>query len=352
MTETDETPRRLRTALWVGLIGAILALVAGVFGAHGGSVWGLPNALEQRVVQALDASRLSGLDVRMQGQEAVIGGIVADDAALAAVPRIALSAAGAGGPWAGGVTYVDVTDLRVGPFDRPYLFRVVRSETQVTLTGAAPSDRIRADLIRTARAAFPNAEIVDDLRIAGGAPSSEWGFMARNLIRALSRLDSGEARMTNERMAIIGAGAFESVEALRAGYANPAPPFRARVVASVDGLDLSLPELQGLPMDGSEQSCARALDRVQDVHRLSFVENGAELSAESTPGFEALAAVALRCDRHRLQVIGPAGGGPGLSAQRAQYVAGLLAREGVLAGNLRTSPGAGRSLIVRIGAPS
>lgn len=351
MTERNEAASRHRTALWVGLIGAILAFVAGVFGAHGGSVWGLPNALKARVVQALDAARLPGLDVQMRGQQARIGGIVPDESALALATRAALGAAGPGGAWAGGVTDVDTSDLRVGPMERPYILRVVRGDDEVRLSGAVQSDRVRALLLRTARSAFPNAEIVDEMRVVGGAPSSNWGAMANNVVRALGTLESGEARLINERIAIIGTGSFEAVDAVRRAYAAPAPPFRARVVARVDGLDLTTPQLQGLRLD-SDESCQQGFDRVLDGRAITFAENGAEPTPASAAALDAVIAVALRCDSNRLQVVGPAGGGPGLSLQRAQHVAALLAREGVIAPRISASPGAGRTLIVRVRAPT
>ncbi|HRO04266.1 MAG TPA: hypothetical protein PLS69_11745, partial [Terricaulis sp.] len=105
MIEPNEEPRR-PIALWVGLIGAGVTAIAGMFGMHNASVWRLPAVLEARVEQALLAADFGGLEVEMDGQRAKLRGLVGDEAAIAAATRAALSAAGAGGPWAGGVTVV------------------------------------------------------------------------------------------------------------------------------------------------------------------------------------------------------------------------------------------------------
>ncbi len=341
---------RLRLALWIGAGGAALAALAGMFGYHDASVWRLPGALQQRVAAELQSAGVSGLDVEMSGQHAVLRGIVANEAAIAIAAQAAQRAAGPGGDWSGGVVSVDADDLRVGAIEQPFIWRIVRDDTRVVLSGAVPSEAARADLLTAANAAFPNAEAIDDMRVVGGAPSSNWTEMARTVVRALGTLDAGEARIADTRIALIGEGSFEAVGRLRTAYAAPQPPFQGMVVATVDGLDLANPALQGLRLDGSAESCANAIVRVTDAQPISFVAGSSAFAPTSSAGLAALASVALRCDRNLIEIRGPGEGGPTLSAQRAQAVVGQLARMGVLRDQLRASPGSQRRLDIRVHA--
>lgn len=341
---------RLRVVLWVGVAGAALAAAAGMFGFHDASVWRLPGALEQRVAASLDGAGVPGIDIDVDGQQVALRGVVASQAAIAAAERAALHAAGPGGEWSGGVTAVDASQLAVGPIEQPFIWRIVRGENQVTLSGAVPSEAARSELLRAATSAFPNAETIDQMRIVGGAPSSSWTAMARNVIRALATLTTGEARITDTGIALIGEGPFEAVERLRAAYSAPSPPFRGRVVATVDGLDLANPALQGLPLNGSLQSCAAAITRVTDAQPINFVSDSLAVTPQSQPGLSALADVALRCDGNIIEIYGPAQGGAQLSQQRAETVAAQLAREGVHRNHLRTAAGTGRRLDIQVRA--
>jgi hypothetical protein len=74
----------------------------------------------------------------MDGQHARLRGIVEDEADIASAREAAMTAAGAGGAWAGGVTSVDSEDVRVGAFDRRYAWSARRVEERGTLLGAAP----------------------------------------------------------------------------------------------------------------------------------------------------------------------------------------------------------------------
>ena len=334
---------RLRLMFWSGMGGATLAALAGMAGFHDASIWRMPGALEARVEAALQAGGHGGIDVRMNGQQAVLRAIVADAGAISAATAAALHAAGPGGPWAGGVTSVDASGLSVGPVVRPFAWRMRREGGRGVLSGVAPSEAARADLLAAAATAFPNAEIIDDMQAAGGAPSPNWTEMARNVIRALATLNQGEGRMTNTQIALIGDGEYAAVERLRADYAAPPAPFRASVTASVDGLDLVYAQLQGLDLrDGDASACAQALTRLSEGPAIAFAQ--ATIAPSSTAALEGLASVALRCDRNLIVVRGPAQGGGDLSRQRAAAVADFFAAQGVLREQLQLAAGDGEGV--------
>lgn len=348
MTERDDDPKPRRlSALMIGAIGAAVATVAGIFGLHDGSVWRMPSEIEARVETALQTAGYGGLEVRMDGQRAVLRGLVEDETGLEGAQRAALTAAGAGGPWAGGVTAVDVSGVEVGRYDRPYAFGVRRERGRVVLTGAAPTEDTRADLLAAAASAFPNAEAVDEMHVAGGAPSPRFAAVARDMIRGLSRLNTGEARLIDNQIVFIGDGGQEGVDALRALFANPPAPYRARLDVTIDGLDLENPELQGLNLQtGDAETCAAAFERLLERNVINFATGSAVIDPSSRRLLNALASVALRCDRFTIEVSGHTDNQGGreinmdLSLRRAEAVASYLVSQGV-ARNRLTARGHG-----------
>jgi OmpA-OmpF porin, OOP family len=335
MTSRETEPRH-PIALWVGLIGVIVSAVVGMFGLHNASVWRLPQMLEARVEQALLAIGQGGLEIDMEGQHAVLRGMVADESALAEAHRAALTAAGPGGPWAGGITGVDMSAVAVGRVDAPFMWSVRREEGRIVMTGAAPSEQSKAALSGLAGAVFPNAEIADEMRVAGGAASPQFTAVARAAIRGLARLETGEARIVDEQIVFIGDGRSVGVEALRSAFANPPAPYRARFDVTVDGLDLQHPELQGLNLQsGDADTCAAAFDRLMERNVINFETGSAAIDPSSREVLDALASVALRCDRFSIEVAGHTDSqgdhvaNMALSSQRAEAVADYLASQGV-----------------------
>jgi outer membrane protein OmpA-like peptidoglycan-associated protein len=325
-----------RTTLTIGAVGAVLAMLLGMLAPQAGAVWVAPRMLEERVATALSAAGHPGIDIAMDGQRAVLRGIVEDESDIAAVRRAALTAAGSGGPWAGGVTSVDISGVNVGAFARPYAWSARREEGRIVLSGAAPSDAAKAEILAAAQDAFPAAERVDQLRVAGGAPSPHFADVAVKAVRALAHLGAGEARIVDAQIVIIGDGDQGAVDAVRRAFADEPAPFHTRFALTIDGLDLEHPELQGLNLvSGSAETCERAFDRLMERNVINFASNSAAIEASSRPVLDALASVALRCDRYAIEVAGHTDNqgqremNMQLSQRRADAVANYLAAQGV-----------------------
>lgn len=329
---TDRVP--VGTVIAAGF--ALIAMVLGMAAPHDGSAWRMPQVLEQRIGAALTASGNPGLDIEMDGQRAILHGIVESEDDIAIVQQAALTAAGPGGAWEGGVIAVDVSNVSVGEIESPYAWSVRRDGARVILSGAVPSENVRGELIAAARGAFANADPVDEMRVAGGAPSFAFGELARQAVRSVARLASGEARIVDTQVAVIGDGDAEGVAAVRAAFASPPPPFRARLAVTVDGLDVEHPELQGLNLaSGDAETCERAFDRLMERNVVNFRAGSAAIDPSSRRTLDALASVALRCDRFSIEVAGHTDNqgerepNMQLSRQRADAVASYLTAQGV-----------------------
>ena len=322
--------------LWIGVGGAAIAALLGMLAPSGAAVWRLPGVLEDRVASALTIAGQPGLDVEMHGQRAVLSGIVEDPSDIDVARNAALTAAGPGGAWAGGVTSVDTSGVTVGVFDRPYAWSIKRDAQRVIISGAAPTQGVRASIVSIAHQAFQNGEIVDTMHIAGGAPSPHFGEIAATSVQGLARLGTGEARVVGDQVAFIGDGTQQGVDALHQLFANPPPPFRVRMDVTIDGLDVNHPELQGLNLaNGNAETCSHAFQRVMERNVINFPSGSATIDPSSRRLLDALASVALRCDRFTIVVAGHTDNNGAhdmnmqLSQARADAVAGYLGEQGV-----------------------
>ena len=222
-----------RLTFFAASICAGLVTVWGLFGLHEGSVTRTEAVLRTHVEAALRGAGLPGLEVRMHGQRAMLFGVVATRAQIEAARQAALAAAGPGGAWAGGVTLADVYGVHVGPVDSPFALRIWRDGSSVVLSGSAPSETAKRALLADAAALFPNAVALDQMHVAGGAPAANWTETARDAMKQLASLNSGEARLSDTDIVIQGGGSQGAVDAVRRHYQQPPAPFRASVQTSV-----------------------------------------------------------------------------------------------------------------------
>ncbi|MES1201493.1 MAG: hypothetical protein ABUS57_08585 [Pseudomonadota bacterium] len=228
-----DVEHQLHLTLIIAAFGVVVATIWGLFGPHDGAVTRMQIALRSDVVAALEHQGLDGIEVELKGQSAHLYGIVARREQIETARQAALTAAGAGGPWAGGVTAVDVLGLHVGPVDSPFAWRAWRDGSSLVLSGSAPSEASRRVLLTRAGALFPNAVALDQMHAAGGSPSAQWTDFALDALQQLSTLNSGEARLSGAELVISGGGSQAAVAALRKHYEHPPAPFTARLETSV-----------------------------------------------------------------------------------------------------------------------
>ena len=110
------------------------------------------------------------------------------------------------------------------PIASPYVWDARRSGRKVTLAGSVPSEGLRVSLLAVARRALPQAEIIDQMVPARGAPEAFNPAVAFALQR-LAELSEGAVTLTNSTLVVRGvarnAQAYAAVLKATGGGAPP-----------------------------------------------------------------------------------------------------------------------------------
>jgi OmpA-OmpF porin, OOP family len=86
---------------------------------------------------------------------------------------------------------------------KPYLWSAAREGNKVTLGGFAPDEATKAKIVADTKAALPNTEVVDQMKIARGVPAVFGAATAYSLAQ-LARLPDGKASLSDAALAITG----------------------------------------------------------------------------------------------------------------------------------------------------
>src|SRR6202000_3146336 len=90
----------------------------------------------------------------------------------------------------------------------PYVFTIEKSDGQARLTGYAPDEAARADLVAAAKAAFFDDTVTDELRIGKGAPAG-WADVLKSTFPSLARLSSGKLASSDTTITVNGLAIYE-----------------------------------------------------------------------------------------------------------------------------------------------
>lgn len=200
-----------RLVFWIGVIGvALTGLIAVWFGPESST------RLEQQVEQAARSALISGgydwATADAHGQRVDLSGSAPNQETLAAATNSVISALGAGGVVAGGVTKVTTTDVDVLPLVSPYSWGAIREGRQITLEGVAPSREVLAEIETRARDIFGVANVTSRMSLAKGAPEGvDWPATAALALAALNRLDRGSAELMDAALTVTGSTGDDAI---------------------------------------------------------------------------------------------------------------------------------------------
>lgn len=330
------------SGFWVGVAVAAFTLIASMFGPHAMSLTGVEAGLKTRVESALAARGYRDIGVEMDGQTAILTGAATSPDVREGARAAALTAAGPGGPYLGGVARVDDRTV-LGAAVSPFLWNAERSGRTLVLSGYVPDVDARERLLQIARTRFAGLSLTDRMQVALGAPAGDWRQMAGDALTQLSKLNRGKARLVDDRLTIVGEGDQAAVAEVRRHYGAPLPaPYTLQVAdVTVEGAPLGIPELANLNLsEASAETCQTAFAQLMRTNIIEFDSASAAIDPQSKTLLDNLATVARRCDRYAIKVsghtdnVGEAAANVALSKARADAVRTYLIGQGVAAERL------------------
>ena len=112
------------------------------------------------------------------------------------------------------------------PKASPYTFAAARGDDNVVLTGFAPTESDKANLVETAGNLFGGAKVVDRIDFGSGAPP-DFVAAASAAMDAAARLAGGRAEMVNTRVKVTGDDVLPARDGRGAGHGSATPCPRA-----------------------------------------------------------------------------------------------------------------------------
>jgi OmpA-OmpF porin, OOP family len=169
-------------------------------------LWGAANVLsDSKVEQDLTGKALAAFPwakPSLSGRDATISGIAPSEEAKAkalttidAIP---------------GVRMVRATGLEVLAEAKPYKWQAIRDGNKITLTGYYPDAKTHQDILDAAKMSLPNAQIIDEMKLARGVPAGFAGAVAFGLGQ-LGNLASGTASLDDLKYSITGAAPTSAI---------------------------------------------------------------------------------------------------------------------------------------------
>lgn len=109
-----------------------------------------------------------------------------------------------------------IADLVTPPVISPYVWKADMADARLNLSGYAPSDSARADLLAAAKASLPAVATIDKMEPGDGAPQG-WSAATSAAVRVFGRLDGAGADLKDSVLSVFGTTADEAAaEAARA----------------------------------------------------------------------------------------------------------------------------------------
>ncbi|MCB1500556.1 MAG: OmpA family protein [Bauldia sp.] len=208
----------------------------------------------------------------------------------------------------------------------PYVLTITPGDGAVLLTGFAPDEGGKAELVTAAEAAFGGQKVTDKLGFGSGAPNN-YIEAATTAMTAVARLMGGQAEMVDTRIKVRGEAHFtRAMKEIETAVRESIP----------DGysLDLTIMTRQiGQPLDPVQ--CRDRLDADAKTGRIEFEGAQAALTGPSLPLLDRVAGTMLRCGETAIEVAahadsdGSAAKNLELTQARAEVVVDYLVDAGV-----------------------
>lgn len=320
-----------------GLILVIAALILGWF-------FGMPKiaSMENDIREALNNKGYQNIQVEMSGNVATLSGEAASEAAKLDAIKVAetteCSACEGKRRWNNGRWHAVRDDMTTQSLavQTPYTFNAVKDANgSVTVSGYAPSDTAKSDILLSANRIF-NTKVIDrKIVVAAGAPDAKFMDVTEGYMKQLAQLEKGSFSQEGRNGLLKGTasdvGVRDSINLAGKGLPGKyASAFRANI---------SVPKVVNKTQSVSD--CQSLFEEVKGDKRVLFETNAANIKgAESFDLLNAIATVANSCSSFAITIgghtdsVGDEGYNQRLSEARAATVKNYLSKQQVEADRL------------------
>src|SRR5689334_21880835 len=94
-------------------------------------------------------------------------------------------------------------ETRLVPEAKPFVWTAERDVLRVTLAGSAPLPQVKGRLLEAAKAGLGNVEVVDQMRLARGAPP-RFDAAALLLLDQIGKLKEGKLTISDDKVSLSG----------------------------------------------------------------------------------------------------------------------------------------------------
>lgn len=289
------------------LIGVIvLAIVGLVYGLVTGQ--SRIDDMTANINGALTDAGYDWADVSMTGNVARISGeaptVAEQQAAITVATQARCTPCKPEHKWHNVVDATSLMERAALPTQSPYTFSARKSaDGQVVLSGYAPSEAVRADLMQDAVSVFGNDNVaIDRLELADGAPDDQWADVIKAYFRKLARLDEGRLILEDREGALQGKITDASVQS--SVYDNITS-------SGFDGYNfvgnISVPgaPAQVVGQSSSQTICQGLLDDLKQGRKIGFQSGEAVIRGDENYDLLGdLASAANQCPDFRIAING------------------------------------------------
>jgi outer membrane protein OmpA-like peptidoglycan-associated protein len=334
----------------LGLVGITFGGLDRFSGASG--VRAIETTLQANARQALQSAGLKWARVQVDGQKAILSGVSPSDEERLKAQVIVRASTGKGGWLLGGITTVKVAEVERSVPEKPYFWQLQKRPGHQWRLSGSMARQSRHQAMLEAIHALPgskDANIADTLEIRG----EPWAPFIQNLFDALTRLETGTARIEGKRVSLKGTAASQTVKTdIEAALAKIPAPFQivtTIVVQASDSTEVQVADhVETTPTPDDAAQCQRLFSEALGSNNIHFASSKAEIQPDSFALLDELALLAERCKAFKLQISGHTDrlGDPQfnrwLSKKRAEAVKKYLSGKGVVEAQLSVL-GAGSS---------
>lgn len=297
--------------------------------------------VQNKVKESLARNNLQSVQVKTDGRDITLEGVVSSKALKAKATRVAA---------VDGHNLVD-NQIKVAPKQftpkpppvEPYTLLIgLKNDKSIVLSGSVPDSETKAKLLNLANSRYGKPNVTDDLSVRVKAPA-KWKETAVVALSSFSRLKEGQMRLSDQEFLLTGVADSDESRQQVGGYLESSLP--KNYTGSLDIVVVSNDELPDEEKEISKnqlaKNCQNGFQSLLSENKILFETGGSVIAENSTKLLDQLVLVAMGCPEKIIIIAGYTDSrgsdknNKQLSQKRAQAVVDYLEEKGISKKNLK-----------------